>query len=98
MTDRKVKKPINRSEVVKYLNRSFSVAVSAAMNESRIETRATRKVEKGSAVKTRLYEFQCDFSYLINDIEKSPEYIVPKTIQKANDLISEIKALPKLVA
>lgn len=93
--DRK-SKPINRSEVVKYLNHAFSRAVYQATSSGNLANRATRKVlDSGKVEKTPLYEFQVEFAYLIDSIQRVPAYIIAKHIQEANELITSVEELVK---
>lgn len=73
---------INIDQVVAYLNSTFNKA-SAKL--------ATRLASAGKNARntagTPLYNFQVDFAYLIDNIQRSPSYIVPKYIQDANDLV-----------
>lgn len=92
----KKSRPINRREVVKYLNHAFSRAVYQATSTGALTNRATRKVsEKGKVEKTPLYELQVDFVYLIDSIQRVPAYIVAKHIQEANELITSIEEMVK---
>lgn len=83
-------KPINVDEVVNYLNRAFSKATSKASAE--LGNKAIRqKNHRGVVEKTALYDFQVEFSYLIDNIQRGPGYIRPKVIQQANDLIHQVE-------
>lgn len=73
-------KKINVDQVVSYLNHAFGKAQQNAI-------RATGpKNQRG----TKLHQYQVDFCYLINDIQRGPRYIVPKTITRANELIEKL--------
>lgn len=74
---------INIDQVVAYLNRAFSKAQLIA-----IQNLKNVKNQKG----TVLYEYQVEFSYLVDDIQRGPTYIAPKLIQKANELIEKLKS------
>lgn len=76
----KHQKRINTDQVIGYLNHAFGKAVQKANLGS--------KNQKG----TKLYEYQVDFSYLIDGIGRSPNYIVPKLITEANELIDKINS------
>jgi len=86
-----MEKEINTADVVKYLSRAFSKA--AASVSDKVGTRALRvKDRNGRWVTTLLYDYQVEFCYLIDDIQRCPKYITTKNIQKANDLIAELEA------
>lgn len=86
-------KTINRTDVVTYLNRAFSLAVNRAQDSGRLGKQATRKSDGRKMVTTKLYDLQVEFAYLIDNIERSPAYIVAKYITEANELIDQIKAI-----
>jgi len=86
-----MEKEINIGEVVKYLSRAFSKA--AAKATSTIGGRAHRfKDRNGKWDTTPLYNYQVDFCYLIDDIQRGARYISTKSIQRANELIAELEA------
>lgn len=72
-------KKINIDQVVNYLNHAFSKATQNRFPQT--------KNHKG----TDLYNYQVQFCYLIDDIQRGPRYIVPKLITEANELIAEIE-------
>jgi len=45
---------------------------------------------KNNVVGEPLYDFQVRFSYLLDDIQRGPVYIVSKRIAEANSLIAEV--------
>lgn len=69
-------KRIDRDQVVNYLNHAFAKAIQPLGNKN----------TKG----TELYDHQVDFAYLIDSIQRSPEYIVSKIITDCNRLIDSI--------
>ena len=77
------KKKINVEKVVKYLNHTFSKALQQAI------VAVGNKNGKG----TSLYEFQVEFAYLIDHIQRGPAYIAPKKISEANELIERLGLL-----
>jgi hypothetical protein len=86
-----VEKEINLNDVVKYLNRAFSKAAynaSGNLGKSAVRFRD----ENGEWETTTLYDYQVDFAYLINKIQREPTYASRKAIQAANDLIHELEA------
>ena len=48
-------------------------------------------VGRDNAKGTKLYKFQVDFCYLIDEITRGPMYIVPKRIQATNALIGRLE-------
>lgn len=86
-----VEKEINLDDVVKYLNRAFS---KAAYKASDVLGRSAIRFqnEQGLWETTTLYDYQVDFAYLINKIQREPTYASRKAIQGANDLIRELEA------
>ena len=77
------RKKINVEQVVKYLTHAFSKAQQQAILV------VGNKNTKG----TKLHMFQVDFSYMVDDIERGPAYIVPKKISEANELIEKLSTL-----
>lgn len=71
-------KKINTSQVVSYLNHAFGKAAQKA--------NLGAKNGKG----TKLYEYQVEFSYLVDGISRGPTYIVPKLIAEANELVEKL--------
>lgn len=78
----KQEKKIDVDRVVEYLRRAF-----AAAQEKFVEKHDGYKNSKG----TTLYQYQVDFCYLIDDIQRLPAFSVPKVIQDANDLIARLE-------
>jgi len=85
-----IEKEINLNDVVKYLNRAFSKAAYNASN-SLGKSAVGFKNEQGGWETTRLYDYQVDFAYLINKIQREPTYASRKAIQAANDLIRDLE-------
>ncbi len=84
-----MEREINLDDVVKYLNRAFSKAAykaSGALGKSAIRFQQGN----GAWETTSLYDYQVDFCYLINQIQREPTYASRKAIQHANDLIREL--------
>lgn len=71
---------INTEQVVSYLSHSFARAMKS------LPPSVGRSNVKGSV----LYSYQVDFCYLIDEIQHGPEYILPKVIQDANQLIDAL--------
>lgn len=74
-------KKINVEQVVTYLNHAFS----------RAQQKVIQAIGNRNFKGTRLYDYQVDFCYLIDEIQRGPAYILPKTIQDANQLISSLE-------
>ena len=86
-----MEREINLNDVVNYLNRAFSKAaykVSDAVGKSAVRF----KTVNGDWDTTLLYDYQVDFAYLINKIQREPTYASRKAIQEANDLIRDLEA------
>lgn len=79
-------KDINIEQVTSYLNRAFSDATNH-FKESAYKDPDTKQA-------SRLYRYQVDFSYLLNEIQNGPVYIVPMRIQECNDLIKQAENEP----
>lgn len=79
---------INVDNVVRYLNHAFAKAMQKAT--SKIGNKALRTDVNGKISTTALYDYQINFCYLIDDIERGPRYIAPKKIQEANELIAKL--------
>jgi len=83
---------INVVDVVNYLTRAFAKATNKASNA--LGNKAVRvKHKNGQTESTALYQLQVEFCYLVDNIQRSPKYIVPKYIQQANEFISDIEAM-----
>lgn len=76
-TPRPEEKKINVEQVIDYLNHAFV----------RAQQRASQAIGSRNFRGTQLYDFQVDFCYLIDEIQRGPVYILPKIIQDANQLI-----------
>lgn len=79
----KLPKRINIAQTLGYLSHAFAEACKNAAPA--IGTKNTR----GS----KLYKYQVDFCYFVNEIERGPDYIVPKMISNVNNLIDELNRL-----
>jgi hypothetical protein len=74
-------KKINTEQVVSYLSHAFSRAAQKAVSV------IGNRNSKG----TKLYRYQVEFCYLVDEIQRGPEYILPKVIQDANQLILRLE-------
>lgn len=70
-------KEIDVRQVTRYLSRRFS--------------QATEQVQGPARKGTKLYQYQVDFTYLIDEIQRGPKYIIPKVIQDCNEFIRRIE-------
>ena len=75
------KKKIDIEQVSKYLQRAFANA----------QQRAVQKIGHDNSVGTRLYQYQTDFVYLLDEIQRGPRYIVSMKITEANKLIEQLE-------
>lgn len=75
-------KKINVDQVISYLNHAFSKAAQTATMTKGFGS----KNHKG----TKLYKYQVEYCYLVNEIQRGPRYIVPKLITQANELIDKL--------
>jgi hypothetical protein len=78
---RQEERKINTEQVVSYLSHAFISAMKKA------QPLVGNRNHKG----TTLFEYQVDFCYLVDEIQRGPEYILPKIIQDANQLIVELE-------
>lgn len=86
-----MEREINLNDVVKYLNRAFSKAaykVSSVIGRSAIRY----QTDNGDYDTTLLYNYQVDFAYLIDKIQRDSTYTSRKAIQEANELIRCLEA------
>lgn len=74
-------KKINVEQVVTYLSHAFS----------RAQQKASQAIGNRNYKGTKLYHYQVDFCYLIDEIQRGPVYILPKVIQDANQLILSLE-------
>lgn len=77
----KEQKKINVEQVVSYLNHAFS----------RAQQKVLPVIGNRNVQGTKLYDYQVDFCYLIDEIQRGPVYILPKVIQDANQLIVNLE-------
>ncbi len=84
---------ININDVVNYLNRAFNKATYKNSNIIGKQAVRTMRID-GKWETTPLYDYQVDFAYLINEIQRAPLYNARKAIHKANYLIREIEQNP----
>lgn len=86
-----MEREVNLNDVIKYLSRAFSKA--AAKAASTIGNKAFRVYDKriGNFTTTKMYDYQVEYCYLMNNIKNGPRYISTKSIQHANELIVELE-------
>lgn len=75
---------INVDKVVRYLNGAFAKATIDM-------GKALAANKKTGAAATPLYTLQVEFAHMIDEIQRGPNYIVPKTISEANEFIDQIR-------
>lgn len=74
-------KKINTDQVCGYLNHTFGRA------QQKLSHVSGNRNHRG----TKLYDYQVEFCYLIDEIQRGPTYILPKVIQDANQLITNLE-------
>lgn len=74
-------KKINVEQVVGYLNHAFSKA----------SQKANRVIGSKNSKGTKMYRYQVEFCYLVDNIQRGPRYITPKLITEANELIAKLE-------
>src|SRR5271157_5498709 len=80
-TPRPEEKKINVEQVVAYLSHAFI----------RAQQKATQAIGNRNTRGSKLYNYQVDFCYMIDEIQRGPVYILPKIIQDANQLILDLE-------
>ena len=85
----KPERKINIPQVVNYLSHAFAKAHGRV--SSKLGGKAIRVVVDGQVETTLFYDYQTEFCYLIDEIQRGPLYIIPKVIQDANDLIARLE-------
>lgn len=87
----------NKNEVqslVKHFNSLFSQAVNkVAFVIGNQASRIKNKKDKSDA--TPLYTIQVEYSYLIDDLERGPKYLVPQKINEIGSFIREVESAQK---
>jgi hypothetical protein len=74
-------KKINTEQVISYLSHAFMKA------SQKVQHLIGNRNHKG----TKLYRYQVEFCYLMDEIQRGPAYILPKIIQDANQLIISLE-------
>lgn len=74
-------KKINTNQVVSFLNRAFARASQNVM----------QSVGNRNYQGSKLYHYQVEFCYMIDEIQRGPTYMLPKVIQDANFLIERLE-------
>jgi len=72
-----------KTQIVDFLNHAFKQAIQGM----------GKAVRSKDGTKTALYQFHVDFSYMIDDIQRGPTYIVPKVVSECNEMIVKITEL-----
>ena len=78
---RQEERKINTEQVISYLSHAFV----------RAQQTATRQIGSRNHKGTCLYRYQVEFCYMLDEIKRGPEYILPKVIQDANALILSLE-------
>lgn len=87
-----MEKEIDIDEVVKYLSRAFSKAIVKAAGAIGNRAHRVKNHKTGKYETTPMYDYQVEFCYLIDNIQRCPRYIATKNIQQANELIARLEA------
>lgn len=72
-----------KAQMVDFLSHAFKQAIQGMGKAVRFK----------DGTKTALYQFHVDFSYMIDDIQRGPTYIVPKVVSECNEMIVKITEL-----
>lgn len=78
---------VDVNQTLRYLTGAFARATAGMERASRVKDKQTNKF-----VTNELYDLQVNFCHFINEIERGPKYLVPKTISICNQFIGEIVA------
>lgn len=78
---RQEERKINTEQVVSYLSHAFV----------RASQKAAHQIGNRNYKGTCLYRYQTEFCYMMDEIQRGPEYILPKVIQDANQLIVSLE-------
>jgi len=57
---------------------------------ARDSNRSSKELSKGNIRGTTIHKFQCNFAWILHDIECGPRYFMDSAIQNANRLINHI--------
>lgn len=76
------KPAIDSDRVVRHLNRNFDKAIREMGGKA-------LKDKDGNP--NKLYLYQVEFAYMIDEIQRGPVYLMPKIIADANELITKIQ-------
>ena len=86
MTDQIASQPtkpaIDSDRAVRHLNRNFAKA---------IRDQPGKAMKDKNGVPNKLFQYQVDFAYMIDEIQRGPIYLMPKVIADANELITKIQ-------
>lgn len=81
-------KELDVKQIVSFLNHAFREATQGMGKAIRSE----------NGDKTVLYDLQVDFSYMLDNIQRGPKYIVPKVVTDCNAFIAKIAELKASIA
>jgi hypothetical protein len=81
-------KVVNSGKTIEYLSRAFQGATRGFPVAQRVQWENPTTREKDGE---RLMKWQTEMAYMVNNIQRGPSYIVPKTVADCNKLIEEIR-------
>lgn len=87
--DRREHKEIDINRVIDHLNRAFEKTAEPFGPRSKA-VRNSNPRRPGPPEGSKLYEYQIEFCYLINSIQRGPRYIRTKVIQTANNFLDNM--------
>lgn len=82
---------IDTNQVVTYLNHAFDRAMQRVAPVLGTKAHAPQEPTGTIPNGNTLYNYQVEFCYMIDEIQRGPRYIIPKIISNANELISELE-------
>lgn len=85
---------IDTDNVVQYLNHAFEKTLQRVQPKlDPKESKPQRYNEPAGRVPNGnlVYRYQVEFTHLIDEIQRGPQYIVPKVISDANELIRQLE-------
>lgn len=82
---------IDIDQVVGYLSHAFEKVCQQAQAIFREKPERNQEPTGSIPNGNRLYRYQVEFCYLIDDIQRGPQYIIPKKISDANELIDQLE-------
>jgi len=85
----------NVTRQIAELNSSFELACDAYRTalRTRPSNRAAKELGRGNVRGTSIYRFQCNFAWLLYDIEHDAIHFIDKNIYRAKELIKHIHSI-----